>query len=91
MKTIFQKSKIRYEEQESFDVIYFQDNGIGILPENIPMLFKPFIRFQSAANYEGTGLGLSICKKVIDKHHGEINIIPVEKGTCFCMKLPKKG
>jgi signal transduction histidine kinase len=82
--------RIKYESEEKFDVIYLKDNGIGIDEENIPDLFTPFIRFESAANYEGTGLGLSICHKIIEKHQGTINAIPVEEGTCFIIKFPKK-
>ncbi len=82
--------QISYNNQDAYDVIYLRDNGIGIQKENIPRLFKPFMRFHSAAEYEGTGLGLSICKSIMEKHGGEINIIPdIEQGTCFELKFPK--
>ena len=81
---------IRYEEEEQFDVIYVDDNGIGIKEENIEKLFTPFTRFHSAAEYEGTGLGLSICKKIIEKHKGQIELVLKEsQGTCFRLKFAK--
>lgn len=82
---------IRYEEEEKFDVIFVEDNGIGIKEENIARLFTPFTRFHSAAEYEGTGLGLSICKNIMEKHNGEIKVVPQEKsGTCFRLRFAKK-
>lgn len=81
---------IRYEKEEKFDVIYVEDNGIGIKEENMERLFTPFVRFHSAAQYEGTGLGLSICKKIISKHKGQMELIRKEtQGTSFQLKFPK--
>ena len=81
---------IRYEEDKKFDIIYVEDNGIGIKEENVERLFTPFIRFHSATEYEGTGLGLSICKKIIEKHNGTIELTnKTTPGTSFCLKFSK--
>ena len=81
---------IRYEEEGNFDVIYIEDNGIGIKEDNMERLFTPFVRFHSPSEYEGTGLGLSICKKIIEKHGGTIELIAKPtQGTCFQLKFPK--
>lgn len=56
--------------------IEFEDNGIGILKEDMDKLFNDFQRGKNAkrAGIEGTGLGLSLTKKIILKHRGDILI-----------------
>ncbi len=49
-----------------------QDNGIGIAADRLTYVFEPFKRLWSQDTYEGTGLGLAICKKIVERHDGEI-------------------
>ena len=70
-------------------IIYFRDNGIGMTANNVTQLFTPFTRFHAASKYKGTGLGLSICKKILNKHNGDISVFSTEEtGTCFQIELP---
>jgi signal transduction histidine kinase len=63
------------------------DTGEGIPPENMERLFEP--GFTTKPVNEGTGLGLSICKRIIDEHHGRIEVeSEVGKGTSFTVILP---
>ncbi|MDZ4819497.1 MAG: ATP-binding protein [Planctomycetota bacterium] len=48
------------------------DNGIGIQPEFTQSVFAPFQRLNSRDKYDGSGIGLTICRKVIDRHNGQI-------------------
>ncbi len=52
------------------------DTGIGIKPEDLQTLFKPFRQIDTGLTrqYEGTGLGLSICKRLVDLLGGEITV-----------------
>jgi signal transduction histidine kinase len=62
-----------------------QDSGIGIPPEDMDKLFDPFF-----SNREGgIGLGLSIAHRIIDQHHGRIEVESTpDKGTLFTIWLP---
>jgi two-component system sensor histidine kinase AtoS len=62
-----------------------QDSGIGIPPADMDKLFDPFF-----SNREGgIGLGLSIAHRIIDQHHGRIEVESTpDKGTLFTIWLP---
>ena len=71
--------------------ISITDTGIGISPENIQRLFKPFVQIDSALNrkYEGTGLGLALAKQIIELHGGTVGISSeIGIGSCFTIELP---
>lgn len=66
------------------------DNGIGIHDKAINSVFKPFRRSHQK-NVPGRGLGLAICKRILEKHDGEIWIDTKYKvGTKFYLILPCK-
>jgi len=54
-----------------------EDTGIGIPPERIGQLFKPFAQLDSGANreYGGTGLGLAICKELAALMQGKVGVV----------------
>jgi signal transduction histidine kinase len=69
------------------------DNGIGILPEDLPKVFERFYRGEQALNMSvaGTGLGLSIVRQLVEMHGGEISIESEGspgKGTLCTITLP---
>ena len=67
------------------------DTGIGISPEGLEHLFKPFSQIDSglARKYEGTGLGLAMVKLLAELHGGTIAVeSSVGEGSCFTAWLP---
>jgi signal transduction histidine kinase len=53
-------------------IICVEDNGIGFDEKYLDRIFVPFQRLHSKDEYEGSGIGLAICRKILDRHHGEI-------------------
>ncbi len=63
------------------------DTGVGIAPDVLPKIFRPFYSTKSKSG--GSGLGLPTTKKIIDAHHGAIDVqSEVGKGTKFTIRLP---
>jgi len=62
-----------------------RDSGTGIPPGDLKKLFDPFFSTKEG----GLGLGLSIAHRIIDQHHGKIEVesLPGE-GTAFHLWLP---
>lgn len=76
-----------HKEQAIFAV---RDEGVGIGPEELKTLFRPFARVERTQSMaKGTGLGLSSVKKIVEAHGGLIEIeSEIEKGTLVRVKLP---
>jgi PAS domain S-box-containing protein len=65
------------------------DNGVGIQSEYSERVFVIFQRLHSRRSYPGTGVGLAICKKIVERHGGQIWIEPAPgRGTIVHFKLP---
>ncbi|MFN3134279.1 MAG: sensor histidine kinase [Candidatus Kryptonium sp.] len=66
-----------------------KDTGIGIRPEDIPKIFKPFPKIKTHLN--GSGLGLALVKCLVELHGGRITVSSEYKvGTEFKIILPLK-
>jgi len=62
-----------------------RDSGVGIPPEDMDKLFDPFFSTKEG----GIGLGLSIAHRIIDQHHGKIEVTSnPNEGTIFTVYLP---
>lgn len=62
------------------------NNGPKIGEDSIHAIFEPFFTTKDL----GTGIGLYICKKLIEKHDGEITCISNEEQTSFILRMPAK-
>jgi CheY-like chemotaxis protein len=78
-------------EFAEFLKISVTDSGIGISPEGLEQLFKPFSQIDSglARKFEGTGLGLAMVKLLAELHGGVVAVeSAVGEGSCFTVWLP---
>jgi signal transduction histidine kinase len=65
------------------------DHGIGIEPEVLPRLFKPFERGVSQRHYGGLGLGLHIVKTIVEAMGGTVTVQSTPgAGSVFTVELP---
>jgi signal transduction histidine kinase/CheY-like chemotaxis protein len=67
------------------------DTGIGISPEGLEHLFRPFSQIDSglARKFEGTGLGLAMVKLLAELHGGAVAVDSAEnEGSCFTVWVP---
>jgi two-component system phosphate regulon sensor histidine kinase PhoR len=74
-------------------IIAVKDNGIGIAAEHQKKIFERFYRITDGELHisKGFGLGLNFVKKVIDTHHGKIEVLSeLGKGSTFTIKLSLK-
>lgn len=82
---------ISYHEDESTVWMQVLDTGVGIAPEDIERVFRPFESSSSTekGKYYGTGLGLPFVKTCAEMHGGSIRVdSKVGAGSVFTVVLP---
>lgn len=78
-------------QQNGYVKLTVSDTGIGIKPENFPMLFEAFrqVDGSSQRRYEGAGLGLHLSKRLVELLGGEIEAeSEYGRGSQFSFTLP---
>ena len=69
--------------------IQVEDNGIGFDEKYLDRIFAPFQRLHGRGEYQGTGMGLAICRKIAERHRGQITARSQPgQGTIFSVTLP---
>jgi signal transduction histidine kinase len=68
-----------------------RDNGIGIRPEDLDNVFKPFRQaHEGRAARGGVGLGLATCKRIVERHGGSIEVQSKPgEGATFLFTIPQ--
>jgi PAS domain S-box-containing protein len=68
--------------------LHWQDNGCGITPANLPLIFVPFWTDKE----DGNGLGLFLLKRDIERHGGQVSVQSKQgEGTSFQLTIPTAG
>jgi len=77
--------RVTVKAQGEMAAVEVADNGRGIAAEHLPNIFRPFYTTKG----DGTGLGLSLARRIVEDHHGRIDVTSVlGQGTTFAVVLP---
>jgi PAS domain S-box-containing protein len=86
------ESEIRVEIARDGDEVSVRvaDEGVGVMPDDLPLIFEPFYRAAHARESSGgLGLGLAVCKRLVELQSGHIWAIPRDgRGSEFGFALP---
>jgi signal transduction histidine kinase len=81
--------EIRAGREGTCAVVEFRDDGPGIPPETLDMLFQPFFTTKDIG--KGTGLGLHLSHGIVtNRHRGTIAVTSVPGDTRFVVRLPSR-
>ena len=64
--------QVKAEQQNGKLLFIVQDNGIGLDMKYAQQIFQIFNRLHTTDKYQGSGIGLALCKKIIERHNGNI-------------------
>lgn len=76
--------KVSWQRSPAMTRICVEDNGSGILPEDIHHIFKRFYRSQTSEDSQGVGLGLPLARSIIEGQGGTLSVESIAgEGTVF--------
>ena len=77
---------------ESYISLEITDNGMGMEPDEIPLVFQRFYRGDAVREKEGLGLGLALARKILTMENGTVTAeSEIGKGSRFRLMLPRGG
>ncbi|OJF68410.1 histidine kinase [Alteromonas sp. V450] len=82
-------SDVLLSEEYQWAKIQVKDNGIGFDQAFAEKIFAPFQRLHGRAEYKGTGIGLAVCRRIVERHNGQITAASSQgDGATFTILLP---
>jgi signal transduction histidine kinase len=84
--------RVEARSAAGFLEVSVEDDGEGIAPECLPLVFDPFWRGDAARAGNGSGLGLTLAKRIVESLGGEIRVeSEPATGSRFAVLLPERG
>ncbi|WP_339102430.1 ATP-binding protein [Haloterrigena salinisoli] len=81
--------RVTAEQNGTRWTVSVSDNGIGIDPDDQERIFRVFQRLHGREEHDGTGLGLALCRRIVERHDGEIWVDSEPgEGSTFSVTLP---
>jgi two-component system cell cycle sensor histidine kinase PleC len=83
---------VRSRRRQNSIVLMIADTGIGIAPQSLKRLGRPFeqVESQLTKTYHGSGLGLAIARSLTNLHGGSMKLrSKLGVGTVVCVTLPR--
>ncbi len=81
---------VSVKEAGDFWQVSIKDNGIGMEERHLKQIFEVFKRLHRKDEFPGTGIGLSVCKKIVERHGGQIWVESKKgQGSTFHFTLMK--
>lgn len=82
--------RVRVTVQETTARVCVSDQGIGLRPEELAVIFEPWSRLYRERPTRGLGLGLFIARTIVESHGGRIWATSEGpgRGATFCFTLP---
>ena len=87
LRSSVQQVKICIDTKDNKAILYIEDSGKGIKPDDYENVFKPF--FTTKSPNKGTGLGLNMSRSIVESFKGNLKVgrSPLG-GACFILSLP---
>lgn len=85
------KIRLKCTVKEDHTLWEIEDQGVGIPPDKLEIIFEPFCQINSSDSrkYQGTGLGLAICRSIVNSHGGKIWVeSELGVGSKFSFTIP---
>lgn len=81
---------MKAREADRQALVAFQDTGVGIPPEELPMIWERLYRGDKSRSQRGLGLGLSLVRAIIQAHGGQVSVASTPGvGATFEIALPQ--
>lgn len=80
-----------WREQQQDVLLQIKDTGIGIAPQQMPLLFEKFQQLEPSISrsHDGAGFGLALVKQIVETHQGQIHVTSTPKqGSTFTVRIP---
>jgi two-component system, OmpR family, sensor kinase len=72
-------------------ILEVQDQGMGVEPQELEQIFRPFVRGRRASQVDGHGIGLAMTKHIVEAHGGFVKATNLNPhGFMIRIHLPEK-